>query len=534
MKTTGERTVKDKLTAKDTTYDHVLKYTGVFGGVQGIKILISVVRNKLAALLLGPVGLGISAIYQNLTEIISNSTNFGISFSAIRTTSEVFEEGSESDMRHMVCVIRTWSVLSGLLAALVCAFCVVPFMHGVAFLYEGLHNTLLSLFGLNIGELDIPVDYWVEHRNVLYVLAVLVFSVAIEAGECALLKGMRKLKRMALVETLCTIATLVCTIPFYYILGLKGIAIGLTLTNVAIAIIHLCITTRIVAYRINPFSLKTIREGLPLIRIGVPYVLASVAMAFTTAILFHCLDDESQVGLYKAGFGLMVSYAGMVFVAVEADYFPRLSSVNHDTKRLNATINQQIDVCLLLMTPLLIAFILTMPWILRVLYSKEFDAVLPMAVTSVFYMFFRCVTIPIAYTALAKGDTLLYLFMEVVYDVAMIILFRYGHEQWGLLGVGCALSATSLFDLLWVGSMYAWRYKFRMARRTAMLCAAEMLCISVVLVFCLLNGYTIIKWSIGIVAISVSLYLAYRLLSSESDFIKKLRHKLTHTSSCNC
>lgn len=37
----------------NNSYDHVLKYTSVFGGVQGLIILIGLVRNKCMALLLG-------------------------------------------------------------------------------------------------------------------------------------------------------------------------------------------------------------------------------------------------------------------------------------------------------------------------------------------------------------------------------------------------------------------------------------------------------------------------------------------------
>ena len=43
---------------KENSYGHVLKYTGVFGGVQGLNILMGLVRNKLVALLLGPAGAG--------------------------------------------------------------------------------------------------------------------------------------------------------------------------------------------------------------------------------------------------------------------------------------------------------------------------------------------------------------------------------------------------------------------------------------------------------------------------------------------
>ena len=39
-------------TEKNDSYSHILKYTGIFGGVQGLSILIGLVRNKFAALLL--------------------------------------------------------------------------------------------------------------------------------------------------------------------------------------------------------------------------------------------------------------------------------------------------------------------------------------------------------------------------------------------------------------------------------------------------------------------------------------------------
>ena len=47
----------------NNSYDHVLKYTSVFGGVQGLIILIGLVRNKCMALLLGAGGMGLNAFF---------------------------------------------------------------------------------------------------------------------------------------------------------------------------------------------------------------------------------------------------------------------------------------------------------------------------------------------------------------------------------------------------------------------------------------------------------------------------------------
>lgn len=47
------------------SYSHILKYTGLFGGVQGLNILVGVVRNKFTAMFLGPSGMGLLALFNS-------------------------------------------------------------------------------------------------------------------------------------------------------------------------------------------------------------------------------------------------------------------------------------------------------------------------------------------------------------------------------------------------------------------------------------------------------------------------------------
>ena len=81
----------------DDSYSHVLKYTGIFGGVQGLKIVVALVRNKLTASLLGEVGMGLNKRFLNVSEILNSWTNFGLPFYAVRRISELYEEGSDDD-----------------------------------------------------------------------------------------------------------------------------------------------------------------------------------------------------------------------------------------------------------------------------------------------------------------------------------------------------------------------------------------------------------------------------------------------------
>ena len=64
-------------------YGHVLKYTGIFGGVQGLNILIGLVRNKLVAVILGPAGMGLASLFNTTVNFISQATNLGLPVSAV-------------------------------------------------------------------------------------------------------------------------------------------------------------------------------------------------------------------------------------------------------------------------------------------------------------------------------------------------------------------------------------------------------------------------------------------------------------------
>ena len=64
--------IKEK---KDDSYSHILKYTGIFGGVQGLNILMSMVRNKLVAIILGPEGMGLISLLWRQLPILQTQQN---------------------------------------------------------------------------------------------------------------------------------------------------------------------------------------------------------------------------------------------------------------------------------------------------------------------------------------------------------------------------------------------------------------------------------------------------------------------------
>ena len=56
----------------------ILKAMGIFGGVQVLNILCSVVRTKLVALWIGPLGVGLFGLFNQALEMINVATNLGV------------------------------------------------------------------------------------------------------------------------------------------------------------------------------------------------------------------------------------------------------------------------------------------------------------------------------------------------------------------------------------------------------------------------------------------------------------------------
>ncbi len=449
---------------EDTSYRHVLKYTGIFGSVQGLKLMVSMARFKLTSWLLGAPALGLISVYSSISDFVASCTNFGLPLNATREASELFEANATPlHISHFACVVRTWAVWTALLSMLVCV--------------------LLSPL-LSYGFFDEDWHRWWEIIRLIPIIVSLIIS----GAECSLLKGLRQLRRVARIETLSAVTTLLLTIPFYFIWQMEGIIMGLVASSVAACLIHLYYSVSIVPYKVLPLSRRICREGWPMIRRGIPYVLAGIVnsgVAMLIPLIILRTSSMDEVGYYRAGYSLMVAYSGIIFVALESDYYPRLSAVNHDIGRMNLAVNQQVDVSLRLIAPFLIVFILLMPWIVPLLSRSEFLVILGMNVCAVYYMFFRSIMLPVSYTTLARGDSMLFLFLEVVSGAILPLLIWYFYGSMGLDGAGIAFSLSSLADLVVNYSVCHLRYGVRLRRRTWFNAIFFFLCLSLTVWACL-------------------------------------------------
>lgn len=216
---------------KDVAYSHILKYTSLFGGVQGLAIIVGIVRNKLVALILGPDGMGLVSLFNSTIKLVSDSTSFGLSMSAVKNISEAYNRTDGAAVQHAVRLVRSWSLFAALLGMLVCVlFC-----------------TLLNKWTFS----------WGDHTLHFLLLSPVVGLMAITSGETAILKGCRQLRPLALISLCCVVLALVCSVPIYYELGQAGIVPSLVL----FALMQ-CLATVYFSFRMFPPSFSVSKNLL--------------------------------------------------------------------------------------------------------------------------------------------------------------------------------------------------------------------------------------------------------------------------------
>ena len=493
---------------REDSYGHVLKYTGIFGGVQGLNILISLIRNKIVAVLLGPEGMGLASLFNSTVNFVSQSTNLGISFSAVKHVSELFDSGNEEHIEHFVKVVRGWSLLTALLGMFVCVIA----------------GPMLSNYTFS----------WGDHSLHFILLAPAVALTAITGGEMAILKGCRRLRSLAVIQVYSVFAALLISVPLYYFFGQTGIVPVIVL----MALASMLFTVHY-SYQLYPLRLRGMKgilgEGMEMVRLGVAFVVAGILGSGAEMLIrsyLNVVGDLNDVGLYNAGFMLTITYAGMVFTAMETDYFPRLSTVNQDVAAANQTINRQIEVSLLIVSPMLTFLIIGLPVLIPLLFRADFLPVVAMSQVAVFSMYIKAVSLPVSYLMLAKGDSLGFLLLESAYDVVLVLLVVFGYDRFGLWGTGLALSLSYVFDLLIVYVYAHVRYGYRFSMPVLQYAAMQLpLGVAAYVVTLVDNPY--IYWTLGVIICFVSLVVSVYVLHQKTSLWSALTSRFKSKFSRN-
>ena len=416
------------------SYKNIFKTSSLFGGVEGLSILLNLIRTKFVAILLGPTGIGLNSIYNETRELIHSTTNLGLDVSGIRGISKSYEDWqnatTEEDKREKlllidkeVCLLRSWVLILALVGTLVCMLLAEP----------------ISYFTFN--------DY--EHTWGYVLLSPVIGLSTMICGELAVLKALRRIKMIATVSLINVVLTILTSIPLYYFFGIEGVIPAFILLYISqfIAII-------LFSYRVNrpsfAFSKRQLIPGFPMLLIGISFALTGMINHGAQLSIRTYINNNGgleAVGLFNAGYTIFTTVGSIAFASLSSYYFPRLSGVINDIAERRQTVLRQTKVTLSIIVPITILLICVLGWIMPLLFSHEFDSVVPMAQVAAVGLIFRGVYLPFAYLPLSAGDSKIYLFLETISAAILTTAVIFGFHFYGLLGAGCGLLISNFIDM---------------------------------------------------------------------------------------
>jgi len=402
----------------------IIKSSSIIAGAQVIQIIFGIIRTKLIALLLGPVGVGQSGLFQTTTQLIGSVFGIGISQTAVKSIAEKNQEGKD-----LVDLIVSTSLI------LISIF--------------GIIGTFLTvIFSKELSLLTFKTE---EYSKEISFLAVTVFLNLLYACYSSVAQGLRQLKIFAKISVYSSIISLFTTIPLYYFYGIKGIVpalITMSVSNLGISMYFV----RPLFIFVKPHFIDFKKESITIIKIGISLSLSGffiMASSYFIRIFIVEKSGMEGVGLLNAATAITTLYLSLIFTAMGTDFYPKLSGLRKDMDAMNKTVNEQIHIGLIIAGPIIIGFVTFSFLILSILYSSEFISASELMQYQLIGTLFKAFSWPIGFILLTKNLTNIFVFTELFYNLSYYFISILFWHIMGLTAIGVSyLISYSLYSFI--------------------------------------------------------------------------------------
>lgn len=386
----------------DSSHKEIVKSIGIIGGTQVVGVALGIVRTKIVAVLLGPAGVGIIGLFQSTLDLIRSLTGMGISFSAVKDVAEANGSNNSDRVSRVITIIRRWAWFTGMMGTIVTL----------------VFSKSLSIFAFGNDKYTVGIA----------VLSVTLLFSALSGSQLALLQGLRRISSLAKAQIYGTILGFCISIPLYWIFGTKGIVPAFFLTALAALLISWWFTRNTKADTNHISISETFFEGIGMIKLGFYTVITGLASAATLYLVRVFLSQKTSVegvGYFQAAWMLSYVYLAAILYGMGADYFPRLSALKNDRNAVNKLANDQIEIGLLIASPLVVGMISFVGILISVLYSPDFAASVSLLRWQLSGAFFKVIIFPLTYLFLVKDKGFYYIFIEVLWDLGYLLMIYF-------------------------------------------------------------------------------------------------------------
>ena len=395
-----------------------MRSSSILGGSQVLIFLFIVLRNKAAALLLGPSGIGALSLYQSIITMVGTISSMGIGNSGVREIAEASGKGDDSQVRKNSEILHRLSLFTGVLGWLLAAGFSYPISR-IAFGSSG-HEAAITLLG-----------------------SCLLFG-AVGTSYSAILQGTRRMGALAKLQVTSNIFSAVLSVIIYASFGVRGIVPSI-IAGAALSCGMAWWMQKKTIDEYNPVSWReTLLGSQKMIVMGFAFMWNAVltgAVAFGIRALVVREDGLESAGIYQAGWAISGMFAGFILQAMGTDFYPRLTASASDSDEMNRLVNEQTEIGILLAGPGVLLTLCLAPFLMEWLYSTKFISGTPLICWFAIGVFGQVISWPLGFIQIARGASRAFIITQSLFNSLHFGLIAVLYPLFGVLGVGISFVA---------------------------------------------------------------------------------------------
>lgn len=421
-----------------------------------ITAVVGVLREKVIAIILGPIGVGTFGLLMSFVNMIGSILTLGLPTSAIRSISQ-----KDSNESSLVLTLRSLLSISALFGL-----------------------TTLFIFSKRITALLFGSSLYINETTILIISSAIVLLI-MESGELAILQAKRQIKTLALSRIFGSLGGALSVIPIYRFFGMKGIPY---------AIVSMYFFQLLPLLLNNIFFIGRQRIQLRLgfkgyhemLSIGLYIMVSALLVSVVNLFTKNYIDVNGGtkiLGCYEAGNKILNGYVGLMFVVMAKDFYPRISEINTISAKVNHLLNAQVFIAWLILLPLLVVVLLFSDSLVRILYTDDFILAAEFLDIAALGIVFKMIGWVLSYVVLAKGDSRLFFTYELLGNILNLVLNVFLYDIYGIEGLGLSFLLYHVVYALALVLISLRKYSVLLNRRSYGYGGA-ILSILVILLFC--------------------------------------------------
>jgi O-antigen/teichoic acid export membrane protein len=398
-----------------TSYSSLLRSSYLIGGAQIVFILTGLIKMKVAAVLLGPAGVGLVGLYMNLMQATSTVASMGIGHAGTKQIS-----AAQADLASVEVTRKTLYLTTVILA-----------IAGAGLFW--LSRAWVAEYV--VGDVSFTGQVgWLSLGIALSVAAV---------GQNALLTGLRHVGDLARVSIGTGVIGTVISVLALWIWREQAILVLVIVVPAMAFILGHVYAARIKRADDLPDVrlMQLVDQWRSMRQLGLSFMAAGLATLIGPLIVRALVQRElglEAAGQFQAAWSISLTYMGLVLGVMTSDFHPRLVATIDDKQSATQLVNEQTDVAVLICAPLLLLLLGLAPWVIRLLYTAEFAPAVEVLRWQLLGDVLKVMCFPLGFVLLASGASTTFLLLEILGMMVFVLLTWFGLPLWGIKATGIA------------------------------------------------------------------------------------------------